>query len=177
MTPTISWPSSPQANNEGVGVIIIIDSKAKKPRRRSGGIMSSVERLPDAGLPQDRKRGTGNFFKRRKSSLSPQSHLRFFHSRQHTFRRERCLAQPHSDGIENRIGDCRGDRRAGRFAAAKGGHLRAVEQDDRDFRNVRKSKDGVSAPIKSLDSGGIELDFFHERAADALNNISLDLVF
>src|SRR5947208_2591306 len=153
MTPTISWPSSPQANNEGVGVITIIDSKAKKPRRRSGGIMDLRRKIAGRRIAAREKReewGQATFSEEHeKSSQSPRSKLRFLHPSQYALWCKRCLAQPHADGIENRIGDCGGDRRAGRFAAAKGGHLRVVEQDDLDFRNVRKSKDGVSAPIKS----------------------------
>src|SRR6266542_5515038 len=79
MTPTISWPSSPQANNEGVGVITIIDRKEKKRRRRSGGIMISVERLPVAGLSQRRREewGQATFFKSEKVAR-PRSHTYAF---------------------------------------------------------------------------------------------------
>src|SRR4029453_1228818 len=112
----------------------------------------------------------------RKSSQSPKSRLRFFHSRQHTLGSERRFAQAHADGVEDCVGNRGGDRSAGGLAAAECGHLRPVDQDDLNFGNVWKSKDGVSAPIKGLDAGGIELDFFHKRAADTLNNIPLDLV-
>ena len=42
---------------------------------------------------------------------------------------------------------------------------------------VGKSDDRVSAPIERLDAAAVELDFFHERATDALNDVSFDLVF
>src|ERR1041384_1192437 len=102
---------------------------------------------------------------------------RFFQSRQNALWCEWCFAQADADGIEDRVGDRCRDWGAGRLAAAESRHLGAIDQDDVDPGNVGESNHGISAPIEGVDTSGVEFDFFHKRAADALNNISLNQVF
>ena len=44
-------------------------------------------------------------------------------------------------------------------------------------RHIGKSDYRITVPIESLDSSRIKFHLFHQRAADALNNIPLDLIF
>src|SRR5688572_21580044 len=85
-----------------------------------------------------REMGTGNS-SQAKNCRSPQGSRFFLHRREHTLRQEWCFAKPRPNGVEDGIGDGRGNRCAGRFAAAKRGHLWPVDQNDLDFGNVWKS--------------------------------------
>jgi hypothetical protein len=96
MTPVISWPSSPQANSNGVGIIAIIDRKAKRPRRRSRGIMIS-------GKIAERRIVKGDRQLFRKAKKQPVPKLGFFQSSEHSLRSERPFAQAHADGVEDRL--------------------------------------------------------------------------
>src|SRR5258705_9226047 len=155
MTPMISWPSSPQANSEGAGAISMIAAKARKPRCHNVGIIFSVKRLPTTALRNGRNRKVPATSLARPGKVAGAlNQLRFFHSRQNALGRERRFAQANADGVEDRVGDGRGDRRAGRLAAAEGGHLRAVDQDDFDFRNGGETYYRGGVPIEGGDAGG-----------------------
>src|SRR5206468_3176282 len=98
-------------------------------------------------------------------------------SGQNPLRRKRRFMQADSGRVEDRVGDGRPDRSARRFSAAESRHLRTVDQNDLDLRNIRKFNNRVAGPIERLNAGCVELYFLKQRTAHALYNIPFDLVF
>src|SRR5256885_4699049 len=98
------------------------------------------------------------------------------HGLEHALRRERRFAQARSRGVEAGVADGRGHGPNGSLAAADRGHLRPVDQRDLDLWNLFVAQNRIARPIEILDSRGIELYLFHERAAGALNDVAFNLI-
>jgi hypothetical protein len=81
---------------------------------------------------------------------------------------ERNLAQAHSDGVKDRVGNRGRHWERGRFASGERRHLWVIEQRDVHLGHILKSDDRVAAPIQALHAGRIELHFFEQRPAGAL---------
>ena len=90
-------------------------------------------------------------------------------------RREWDSAQPRPGRVEHGIRQRRSHRRAGRFTGAKRRLGRPVDQRDVELGNVGEAQDRIAAPIETRHPRAIELDLFHQRPAEGLQDAALNL--
>ena len=98
-----------------------------------------------------------------------------FHGFEKLVGRERNPTQTHPDCIKYRVSDCSRNRNDRRFARPRVWQLGAVDEHSFDFRNFAESNYGITSPVEILLAGSIELNFFHQCAAHALNDVSINL--
>src|SRR3984893_1987014 len=90
-------------------------------------------------------------------------------------RGERHAAHAHAGGVEDRVGDRGGHRPDRRFAGARRGDFRMVEQHGLNLlRRLGDVEDRVADPIHRGHGLVVELDLLPQGAADALHDVALD---
>jgi hypothetical protein len=88
---------------------------------------------------------------------------------------QRRAAQAHTGGVEDGVGERRGNRADRALAGTRRRQFGAVNRHDVDrFRHLGDVEDRVGEPVGAGDLGAVEGDLLRERPAGALDNISFD---
>src|SRR5207253_3609724 len=92
------------------------------------------------------------------------------------FGREWHLAQSHTGGVENRVGQGSRHRNGGQFPGAGRLDVGLINEHGFDVGHICKRQNRICAPIQTGDVRLVELHSLEETTTDSLKNSTLDLV-
>src|SRR5690348_6479930 len=99
-----------------------------------------------------------------------------FEGGQNALRGEGNFAQANSGRVEDGVGDGGRNNDDGPFGGPSGGQFRPVDELNLDVGNLLETDHRIGGPIGVLHASFVELHFFEQGAADALHDISFDLI-